>query len=214
MRDASFVLFFSLMYSSRCVGLLDIRGTAFRMSPVALHTVRPFVTGDAVLADEAELEAAKDTESVSQLLAAKVEALIEEARREWPRLHPRAPELPLVRLRVDLSGGFEKINVSRFGQRFVGKVANPADILLFHKRKAERSAPRAAVAKNGGAKSTASVAAGVGGGGDRVSVDQLMRDEFSKQSLTPDILLESEFGMALHAFVEKDDKSAIGEYDD
>ena len=41
--------------------------------------------------------------------------------------------LPLIRLRVDYSGGFSTINPQRFGQKFVGKVANPHDVLLFHK---------------------------------------------------------------------------------
>jgi double-strand break repair protein MRE11 len=29
--------------------------------------------------------------------------------------------------------GFSTINVQRFGQKFVGKVANPHDVLLWHK---------------------------------------------------------------------------------
>ena len=43
-----------------------------------------------------------------------------------------APLLPLVRLRVDYTG-FSTINAQRFGQRFVGRVANPHDLLLFQK---------------------------------------------------------------------------------
>lgn len=175
------------------------------MSPVQLHTVRPFVTGDAVLSEEPELEGSKDADAVTAVLVSKVNALIEQAKVEWPRNHDKAPELPLIRLRVDLSGGFEKINVARFGQRFVGKVANPADILLFHKRKAERTAPKPAAPKSAGAVRKPVVPQ------DRVSVEQLIRDELAKQSSVPDILLETEFGNALHAFVEKDEKSAIGE---
>jgi len=49
------------------------------------------------------------------------------------RLH-----LPLIRLRVDYSGGFSTINAQRFGQKFVGKVANPHDVLLFHKSSLKR----------------------------------------------------------------------------
>jgi double-strand break repair protein MRE11 len=40
----------------------------------------------------------------------------------------------LVRLKVDHTG-FPALNNQRFGARFVGQVANPTDILLFHKRK-------------------------------------------------------------------------------
>ncbi|CAH8451183.1 unnamed protein product [Schistosoma turkestanicum] len=35
------------------------------------------------------------------------------------------PVEPLIRLRVDLSGGFESFSGLRFGQKFVGRVANP-----------------------------------------------------------------------------------------
>lgn len=45
---------------------------------------------------------------------------------------PDAPLLPLIRLRVDYTG-FSTINAQRFGQQFVGKVANPHDLLLFQK---------------------------------------------------------------------------------
>lgn len=43
---------------------------------------------------------------------------------------------PLIRLRVDYAGGFEMVSAHRFGQAFVGRIANSADILLFHKRRA------------------------------------------------------------------------------
>ena len=48
-----------------------------------------------------------------------------------------APLLPLVRLRVDYTG-FSTINAQRFGQRFVGRVANPHDLLLFQKAPARK----------------------------------------------------------------------------
>ena len=35
-------------------------------------------------------------------------------------------------MQVDYTG-FSTINAQRFGQKFVGKVANPHDILLWHK---------------------------------------------------------------------------------
>ncbi len=45
---------------------------------------------------------------------------------------PPAGRLPLIRLRVDYTG-FSTINTQRFGQTYVGKVANPHDMLLFTK---------------------------------------------------------------------------------
>ena len=46
--------------------------------------------------------------------------------------------LPLVRLRVDYTG-FGTINTQRFGQKFVGKVANPHDVLHWHKNASKRN---------------------------------------------------------------------------
>ena len=44
----------------------------------------------------------------------------------------------LVRLRVE-SEGFATLNVQRFGQKFVGNVANPSDLLLFSRTRKEKS---------------------------------------------------------------------------
>lgn len=48
------------------------------------------------------------------------------------------PILPLIRLRVDYSG-FTTINSQRFGAKFVGKVSNPHDMLLWAKAPARRA---------------------------------------------------------------------------
>jgi double-strand break repair protein MRE11 len=50
-------------------------------------------------------------------------------------------KLPLVRLRVDYTG-FSTINSQRFGQKFVSRVANPHDMLLFHKAAARKAKVR------------------------------------------------------------------------
>ena len=42
---------------------------------------------------------------------------------------------PLIRLRVEYSGGYEPINAARFGQDFIGKAACPSEILLFFRKR-------------------------------------------------------------------------------
>lgn len=62
--------------------------------------------------------------------------MIEEAKQESEGvIDPSMAELPLIRLRTEYSG-FDKLNVQRFGQPFVGRVANPDSILLFFKTRA------------------------------------------------------------------------------
>ncbi|KAA3467602.1 double-strand break repair protein MRE11 [Gossypium australe] len=59
-----------------------------------------------------------------------VSDLIEKSNRK--AVNGSEPKLPLVRVKVDYSG-FMTINPQRFGQKYVGKVANPQDILIFSK---------------------------------------------------------------------------------
>lgn len=98
----------------------------------------------------------------------QVNELIDRANKEWDELHPDEDEserlLPLIRLRVrllppscrhdvsdmrgraqvDYSHGpdgnsyFDVGNPQRFGQDFVDKVANPRDIVQFHRKAATR----------------------------------------------------------------------------
>lgn len=53
------------------VGLLEIHKEEFRLKPIALNTVRPFVMASIVLSDEPELEGA-DPATVMDYLERKV----------------------------------------------------------------------------------------------------------------------------------------------
>ena len=41
--------------------------------------------------------------------------------------------MPLVRIKVDYSGGYQTLNLKRFGEEFRGKIANPDSFLKFFK---------------------------------------------------------------------------------
>lgn len=68
-------------------------------------------------------------------LESRVNAMIERAQRSRST---SSPELPLVRLRVDYTG-FSTVNTQRFGARFVGRVANPNDVLLWQRAAQRRN---------------------------------------------------------------------------
>ena len=70
-------------------------------------------------------------QGITKLLEAKVKEMISSAQKRAAG-QADAQMLPLIRLRVDYTG-FSTINAQRFGQQFVGKVANPHDLLLFQK---------------------------------------------------------------------------------
>ena len=137
----------------------------WRTIPVPLETCRPFKYKQIALIDFAKLSKddgglgpdfvpetgvnaglgakgkkagpAKHEQWVTTVLERMVHELIAEARAPYERRGEEVP-LPLIRLRVDYSGGFSTINGQRFGQKFVGKVANPNDLLQFFKSAVRR----------------------------------------------------------------------------
>ena len=81
-----------------------------------------------------------ELQAVGDFLEERVQNMVDECNRRSRKgsADPRQPTpLPLVRLKVDYTG-FSTINSQRFGQKFVGKVANPHDVLHWHKAAAKR----------------------------------------------------------------------------
>jgi double-strand break repair protein MRE11 len=102
-------------------------------------------------------------------------------------------------------------NPIRFGQEFAGKVANPRDVLVFHR--AKKSATRRVVADE-------PELAGLDGEEDGDGADKLAAGRVRVHSLVQEYLrvqemqLLAEAGMsdAIQIFVEKDDIHAISKY--
>lgn len=125
------------------VGILDIRGSQFRMIPVPLMNVRAFTMGNICLKDMLEdPEDAHIEERVSKLLTDETKKLIAEAREDHRILEEdvkvslngddlnkqmkyrvEKPERVLVRLRVEHSG-FSTLHNQRFGSQFVNEVVS------------------------------------------------------------------------------------------
>ena len=139
------------------VGILDIMGKQFRMNSVPLTQVRPFVTAELSLQEHREGLDPEDPhvdEHVTAVLQEEVKVMVcsaQDKRQEIlvqarnygndagdddsPLMHKlEKPGEPLVRIRVEHTG-FSTLSNQRFGAHFVGQVANPEDILLFHRRK-------------------------------------------------------------------------------
>ena len=101
-------------------------------------------------------------------------------------------------------------NPIRFGQEFAGKIANPRDVLVFHR--AKKSAARRVVADE-------PELAGLEGGEDdgldklaagRVRVHSLVQEYLRAQEMQ--LLGEAGMSDAIQVFVEKDDIHAISKY--
>ncbi|CAN6269425.1 unnamed protein product [Urochloa humidicola] len=171
--------------------LLEIKGNQYRPTKIPLKSVRPFEYAEVVLKYEADVDP-NDQASVLEHLDKIVRNLIEKS--SQPTASRSEPKLPLVRIKVDYSG-FSTINPQRFGQKYVGKVANPQDIVIFSKSAKKRQIT-----------------------GDHIDDAEKLCEELNQQTiealvaesnLKMEILPVDDLDIALHDFVNKDDKMAF-----
>ncbi|KAL0410072.1 UNVERIFIED_CONTAM: Double-strand break repair protein MRE11 [Sesamum latifolium] len=171
--------------------LLEIKGNQYRPTKIPLNSVRPFEYTEVVLKDEPDIDP-NDQNSILEHLDKVVRNLIERANKT--AIKKSELKLPLVRVKVDYSG-FMTINPQRFGQKYVGKVANPQDILIFSK------------------------ASRKGRSEDKINDSERLRPEelnqqniealVAESNLKMEILPVNDLDVALHNFVNKDDKMAF-----
>ena len=208
-------------HSHRHVALIKIQGKEFEFEPIRLRSVRPFIFGDINLMDEQNKGAVLKTKlQVEKFLRGKVIEMIARANDEWAELHAdedqqeREPMLPLIRLRVDYSGGpdehkgFEVGNPQRFGQHFQTTVANPTDIVSFHRR-SQAAARKSKVAMDQPDLEGMEIEVGddEGGGQGKVKIGDLVFKYLEAQELK--MLPERFMQDAVEDFVDKDDKNAL-----
>ncbi|KAL1174681.1 hypothetical protein V6Z11_A04G031500 [Gossypium hirsutum] len=170
--------------------LLEIKGNQYRPNKIPLTSVRPFEYTEVVLKDEPDIDP-NDQNSILEHLD-KVSGLIEKSNRKAVNGSER--KLPLVRVKVDYSG-FTTINPQRFGQKYVGKVANPQDILIFSKS-SKRSQKEAKIDDSESLRPEEL---------NQQNIEALV----AENNLKMEILSVNDLDVALHNFVNKDDKMAF-----
>jgi double-strand break repair protein MRE11 len=189
----------------------------WRTTPIDLETTRPFEFDQVALASVEEIDAS-DPKGIAAYLERRVNTMIDRAAHKHRERH--APKeidmtdrlnLPLIRLRVDYSGGFSTINPQRFGQKFVGKVANPHDVLLFHKSQKKRTGTSNEIDDEMADDVDAEYEEDPQADGmleNQRRIDRLVREHLSTseglQLLTP-----NDLSAALDDFVNRDEKAAI-----
>ena len=110
------------------------------------------------------------------------------------------PDEVLVRVRVD-HGGFSSLNNQRFGAKFVGEVANPNDILLFHRKKDPKLA---STVKKQGIKPIAPEEL------ERTNMEDLVREQLvAVPEGKLQLLGEKDLSEALEEYVDKSMTAAI-----
>lgn len=190
------------------VGLLRIKGRKMNMQKLPLRTVRQFFMEDVVLANHPSLfnpDNPKVTQAIQSFCLEKIEEMLDNAERE--RLgNPQQPEKPLIRLRVDYSGGFEPFNVLRFSQKFVDRVANPKDVIHFFRHREQKG--KAGEEINFGMLITKPASEGT-----TLRVEDLVKQYFqtAEKNVQLSLLTERGMGEAVQEFVDKEEKDAIEE---
>lgn len=174
------------------VFVMDIKDKSYSLTPIPLQTVRPFIMRDISLSDERLLPGPASKADILELLTLQVEDMIALADSE---------KLPLIRLRVAHSGEYVIENSRRFSNKFVGKVANVNDILLYHKkpvqktengdRKPDFRAPEPPVSLN-------------------VSIQQILREYLGDSNLY--LVPEDSMFDVTKKFIEQEDKQIFTEY--
>ncbi|KAF9426240.1 Double-strand break repair protein mre11a [Podila epigama] len=212
------------------VAILKICKNKLKVEKVRLRSVRPFIMRDVVLADQ-QLDPTKPNK-VSSFISKRIRELVQDAKEEWiakngtsrkRRMYSdggsddeepvqgediegeiEAPK-PLVRLRVEYSGGFEIFNPQRFGHEFVDLVANPRDIVQFFRKKtgySAKNAPKSKVQEMDAVDAPEKL--------DAARVENLVQKYLSAQHLS--ILAENQLEDAVRVFVEKDEKDAVKDF--
>ncbi|XP_049976553.1 double-strand break repair protein MRE11 isoform X2 [Alexandromys fortis] len=190
------------------VGLLRIKGKKMNMQKLPLHTVRQFFMEDVVLANHPSLfnpDNPKVTQAIQSFCLEKIEEMLENAERE--RLgNSLQPEKPLIRLRVDYSGGFEPFNVLRFSQKFVDRVANPKDVIHFFRHREQKG-------KTGEEINFGKLITKPASEGTTLRVEDLVKQYFqtAEKNVQLSLLTERGMGEAVQEFVDKEEKDAIEE---
>ncbi|XP_074290630.1 double-strand break repair protein MRE11-like isoform X2 [Silene latifolia] len=172
--------------------LLEIKGNQYRPTKIPLHSVRPFEYAEVVLKDIPDVDQ-NDQNSILEHLDKVVRKLIEKS--DKLAAGKSEARLPLVRLKVDYSG-FTTINPQRFGQKYVGKVANPQDILIFSKASRTKSRSEGKIDDS-----------------EKFRPEELNQQNIealvAESNLKMEILPVNDLDIALHNFVNKDDKLAF-----
>lgn len=120
----------------KCCGILSIHKSLFRLDPIRLQTVRPFIFESINMAeyfDELGLDEGDVQQKMQTFAAEKIEDMIKRAEEKLTG-NEKQPKVPLIRLRLDITDVEQQFNAIRFGQQYSGRVANPQDMIVFKRK--------------------------------------------------------------------------------
>lgn len=202
------------------VFILSVKGQDFSLEPIPLKTVRPFAMKSITLTDTGLSATSANKEQVMNFLVDQVESLIDDACSRWKKSNVHEFEneeltesdipLPLIRLRVEYSGGYEVENPRYFSNRFVGKVANVNDVLTLYRKKSTTGQMIKEMVKendaiNEGTKSGESTSPS-----GETNIFNMIDSQLNDQDLI--LIRKNDFSTTLNELISKGDKNVLDHF--
>ncbi|KAI0988288.1 hypothetical protein GJ496_003159, partial [Pomphorhynchus laevis] len=188
------------------VAILHIWKKNFKMEKIELKTVRKLYL-QTINIDDVLLQKLLREKSLEKYFVEKTQKILERAACDRI-MNPKQPELPLVRIRSDLpldvqtnSNNVACLTSVRFGQTFVGQVANPKSLLHFIRKKSHHST----------SKLDTNAATIFHGNSDNSKVEDLVNLYFSnaENQHCLEMMSEKAFCDAVKYSADKDDREFI-----
>ncbi|EDV26195.1 uncharacterized protein TRIADDRAFT_24372, partial [Trichoplax adhaerens] len=186
------------------VAILKVFNKTFKVEEIPLNTVRPFYIDELCLQETGISCDERHEQEIVSYVKKKIESMISKAEAEHSG-STRQPTEPLIRLKVDYSGGYIPFNSLRFGQQFVGRVANPKDIVHFYKKRTRREITEMESIEN--AELPISILERT------VKIENIITELLANDSsYQMKFLSEKAIGDAVRIFVDKEENDIIEEY--
>ncbi|ODV63345.1 MRX complex nuclease subunit, partial [Ascoidea rubescens DSM 1968] len=217
------------------VFVLSINQLDYSIEPIKLETIRPFIMAEISLKNSGIIPGPTTKSEITRYLINETESLIEKAKEQWvtqnaeifedneeeeeeeekeeekeeerkKRIDSKFP-LPLIRLRVDYSGGYEVENPRRFSNRFVGRIANVNNVVQFYRKKSFASNRRGTSKRGDDSDDENRNDVNI-----KLEVQNLVNSFLKDSELS--LLSEDGINEAVKRFVDKEDKQALKEFID
>lgn len=117
------------------IGMCEIKGKQFRIIPIRLESLRPFIYFQFEL--KQFHDRIKIAEDIERILDEKIEEAlseVEQGRKSDPKTMNDL--LPLIRLKIEYTG-YEMVRTNFIVSKYSGKIANLKDVLQFWKKKSD-----------------------------------------------------------------------------
>ncbi|XP_073973424.1 double strand break repair nuclease mre11 isoform X2 [Rhodnius prolixus] len=185
------------------VAILKVQKQNFKLEPILLKTIRPFVFDTVKLSDwNMKLYGNNPSDIIQEYVDKYIRSKLLEKAKDLKTDDPNQPTLPLIRLRIEYEEEYECFNVVRFGQTFTGQVANPANMVIMKRKAAARTSRKGNRAADAPEPSIPDI---------NISMTELIEQYFEglPEKAHMKVLSRTWLAEGMSRFIDKDEKDAL-----